>query len=201
MFFLPVHEVHEHFGVFLELPHLHCVWQNTVKVSEKLIHLEKKNTHKRKIWVRNTINKKTAVVCVSCSIPARAAECSASPCPPPRRPGWCGASASSTPPGSLMTCRPARPETWWPASSLSRSSGGDRRDRSERQRSAFRSVYGTAKTKIFWCKNSSLANLHSVWLWIFHRLETFLFFLLMHSLQAEEKNGKQSVAKQGILTY
>lgn len=29
----PVHEVHEHLGIFLELPHLHSVWQNTVEVS------------------------------------------------------------------------------------------------------------------------------------------------------------------------
>ena len=156
-------------------------------------------TQKRKVWVRNTINNNTAVMCESCSIPARAAECSASPCPPLRRPGWCGASASSIPPGSLTTCRPARPETWWPASSLWRSSDGDTRDRSERQRLAFRSVYLPVRQRFSDVKTAAW----QICILCDYGFSTdskhfFFFFLLM---QAGEKNGKQSVAKQGILTY
>lgn len=82
-----------------------------------------------RLWI--SISNATAELC-DCAynfIPGREAEYSASLCPPLHRPGWCAESVSSTPPGSLKTCPPARPETWWPASWLSRNS--DRRDCSE----------------------------------------------------------------------
>lgn len=82
-----------------------------------------------RLWI--SISNATAELC-DCAynfIPGREAEYSASQCPPLHRPGWCAESVSSTPPGSLKTCPPARPETWWPASWLSRNS--DRRDSSE----------------------------------------------------------------------
>lgn len=71
--------------------------------------------------------------CMHCFVPARAAECSASQYPPLRRLRWYGGSVVSIPPESLTTCPPARPETWWPASSPVRSSGEDRGDSSECQ--------------------------------------------------------------------
>lgn len=54
----------------------------------------------------------------------KAAECCASRCPPLRRQGWCGGTVLGILPGSRMTYPPTRPETWWPASSLWRSSNG-----------------------------------------------------------------------------
>lgn len=36
----PVHQVHEHLRVLLELPHLHRVQQDAVEVSQKVFHLE-----------------------------------------------------------------------------------------------------------------------------------------------------------------